>query len=171
MHFLRLLGLALERVLEVRDAERHVPRLVLRGQPEDPLLGLVVRDQLAQPEQRLHEALAEDVQHRGHLREVLGLQNLAQSTAAALHQQAAAVGQRALAEHVRVPRLVHHLRHQEQARLVMVSRDARQPLARHVGGDELDLGQRGAELRHRALNVLRQLVGSVSQGMSVADDH
>ena len=169
-----LVGVVFEGVLEVGDAEGDVAGFVLRGKAEDALFGLVVSDQLAEAEERLDEAFAEDVEHRGHLGEVLGFEDLAQAAATALQQQAAAVGEGALAEDVGVARLVHHLRHQEESRLVVVGGDSGQPFAGHIAGDELDLGQRGAELGHRALDVLGQFVervpGDVAGGGPLARD-
>ena len=53
-------------------------------------------------------------------------------------------------------RLVHDLREQEQLDFVVLAVDLRQPLAGRVAGDELDLGEEGAELAHRPLDVVRQ---------------
>ena len=92
MHLFGLVRVVLQRVLEVGDTEGDVARFVLRGQAENPLFSLVVGDQLAQTEERLDKALTEDVQHRGHLGEVFGFEDLAQTATAALQQQTAAVG-------------------------------------------------------------------------------
>ena len=70
-----------------------------------------------------------------------------------LHQ-AAAVGERPLAEHVQVAGLVHDLRDEEHARLEVVGGGVGDPPAGNVGGHKLDLGEERGELALRALDVI-----------------
>jgi len=51
-------------------------------------------------------------------------------------------------------RLVEHLAGEEELHLVKVMVDAPQPLGRQVGGDELDLGQRRAQLADGTLDIV-----------------
>ncbi|MDE3095168.1 MAG: helix-turn-helix transcriptional regulator [Chloroflexota bacterium] len=155
------LRLHLDHVLHVHDAERDVAALVLRRQPEHALVDLALREHLAHPEHRLHEALTDEVQGRRHLREILRRQQA--DRARARLQQADAICQRALAEDVEVARLVHDLAGEEEADLEVLAADVRGILARDVTGDELDLREERAELRHRQLDLLGQ-VGKVRPG-------
>jgi hypothetical protein len=53
-------------------------------------------------------------------------------------------------------RLVHDLAEEEEFHLMVLAVDAAEPLGRGVAGDELDLGEEGAELGHGPLHVVRQ---------------
>ena len=169
-----LVGVVVEGVLEMGDAVGDVTGFVLSGEAEDAFFGFVVGDQFAEPEEGLDEAFAEDVEHRGHLGEVFGLDDLAESTAAALQEESAAVGEGALAEDVGVACFVHDLGHEEEAGFVVVGGDAGEPLAGHVAGDEFDFGEGSAELDHGALDVFGQVVhgvpGDVGGGGPLARD-
>ena len=86
--------------------------------------------------------------------------------------QAAAVGQRALAEDLEVARLVHRLRAEEHLHLVEVLVHLPEPLGREVGGDHLDLGEERRDLALRALEVvgerLQLVPGDVARGAPLA---
>ena len=140
-----------------------MPALVLRRQAENPLLRLVLRDQLPHPEQRLHEALADQMQQRRHLREIVRAQQLHRAQTCARHP--AAVDQRPLPEHIQMPRLVHQLRPQEQLRLEELRMNLLQEPTRHIARDELHLRQERAERAHRPLNVRRQLLNRVPRNV------
>ena len=126
----------------------------LRAEAEDGLLGGVLAEQFAHAEEALHESFGLDVHHGGHLGEVTGLQQVADGVAGALQEEAAAVGEDALAEDLEVAGPVHDLGHEEEADLVVLWGETGEPLAGDVAGDEFDLGEEGTELAHGALDVV-----------------
>ena len=152
-------GLGFDGVLGVGDAEGEVAALVLRGEAEHALFGLVLADQFAHAEERLDKALGEKVEDGGHLGEVVkGEQS---DGAEAGGGEAAAVDEGALAEDVEVAGFVHQLGAQEELGLEEVGVDGFEEASGHIAGDELDLGEEGAERTHGALNV----VGLVADGV------
>ena len=175
VNLLAALGCMLQHVAEVHDAEADVARLVLGAEAEDGLLGLVLGDELAGAEHRLDETLGQHMHQRGHLGEVLGVEDVAQATRRALRlEEATAVDERALAEHIEVARLVHHLRDEVERDFIVVRADLLQPLAGRVASDELDLCKEGADLADRFLYDVRKrlhrLPGDVRRGAPLALD-
>jgi hypothetical protein len=100
------------------------------------------------------------VQQRRGLGIGLGFEDGAQQARADIPrlQQAAAVGQRPLAEDLTVAGLVHDLGAEEHLGFEEVVVHPPHPLGRQVGGDHLDLGQRRAELADGVLDVVGQLL-------------
>ena len=160
MHLLFALRVLLEEPLQVQRAVAHVPGLILHAEAEDLLLHLGGSEELAVAEEREHEPLGEDV-HEGarhgvvrrfedHPQHALGPRRRL--------QQAAAVGQRALAKHVHVAGLVEDLAREEELDLVEVVVDAPEPLRWEVAGDELHLSELRAQLADRPFDIFRQLL-------------
>ena len=91
---------------------------------------------------RQHGTLAGDMEARGHFGELAGEVYAANDAAGgdvrALHQSAA-IGERSLAEHIEMARLIHNLRQQEHARLEVVRAGRCHPARGDVCGDELPL--------------------------------
>src|SRR5439155_1072582 len=117
------LRLRVHHVLHVHDAERDVPTLVLRGEAEHALVDFGLREHLTHAEHGLDEALADEVERRCHLGEVLRGKQPDGSWPRL--EQADAVGQRALAEDVEVARFVHDLRREEERDLEVLAADVR----------------------------------------------
>src|SRR5579863_554123 len=137
-------------------AVTNVARLVLHAAAEDFLIDPARRDELTLAKDGQHETLAQQVETRGLRREAGSVENLLQSQLAVTAglTQAAAIGERALAEDIHVARLVHRLGGEKHLNLEEVLVDAAHPAGRRVGGDELDLGEKGAELTHRTLEIV-----------------
>ena len=154
-------------VAHVHHAECDVARLVLGAQPVDGLFRVVVGHQLAHAENGQHGAFAGDVQPGRHLGEVprqVDAADHARRAAGRLHE-AAAVGEGALAEHVHVARLVHHLAEQDVAGFEEVRRRLRDPARRHVAGHELHLRKEGVHGALRLLDVVRQGLDGVPRNV------
>ena len=88
--------------------------------------------------------------------------------------EAAAVGERALSKHVHVTRFVHRLRREEHFHFEEVVIHLPHPSRRRVGRDEFHLGEEGAQLAHRALEVVGQRLEfgprDVARGAPLARD-
>ena len=112
---------------------------------------------------------------RGHFGELAGEVYAANYAAGgnvgALHQSAA-IGERSLAEHIEVARLIHNLRQQEHARLEVVGAGRCHPARGDVRCDELHFREEGVELALGALYVVRQRLdgvpGDVGRGTPLA---
>ena len=169
----RVLGQA---VAQVHGAVGHVPGLVLHAQPEDLLFDGRRRQGGTGPEERQHDALTQQVHEAPTLVVGLGVEDQLQEPLdhGRRPAQAAAVGQRPLAEDLGVPGLVHHLGAEEHLGFDEVVVDAPQPLGREVGGNHLHLGQHRGQLAHGVLDVgveRHQLApGDVPGGAPLAAD-
>ena len=139
-------------------AEADVARFVLHAAPEDLLIDAARRQELALAEHREHEALAEQLQPAGLRGESRAIEDSLQRQLAyrARLAQPAAVGERALSKHVHVTRLVHRLRREEHLHFEEVVIHLPHPSRRRVGCDEFNFGEKGAELAHRALEIVGQ---------------
>src|SRR6266404_7626629 len=97
-------GICLELRAQMHRAESDVARFVLHAAPEDFLIDAAWRQELALAEHREHEALAEQLQAASLRGETRAVEDSLQRELAehARLAESAAVGERALAEHVHV---------------------------------------------------------------------
>ena len=157
-------GLGVHDVLEVRHAEGEVAALILGGEAEDLLLGVVLGDEFAHAEERLHEAFADEVEEGGHFREVIDAEEVDGAEARIDH--AAAVDEGALAEDVEVTAFVHDLGAEEELGFEVIRVDLLHEAAGEVAAPRLlllrvfSLGARSGRLFDGFARLWRHL-GSV----------